>query len=182
MTRQNDAPLAVRAERLTMRAFAAPVTRFFGRSTNRPGVSRYSLAQLAGRRSWGAWGGCACSESNLSRTALVSQDARARPVAQWAAVEAKIRPRCCAKTRAGAPCVMRVVPGKRRCRFHGGLYRGRQGADCRDVRRGEPLRAADGTSDPQTGAVPLANRAATHVLAAREAGRFSWPLSAKRAW
>jgi hypothetical protein len=29
----------------------------------------------------------------------------------------KFRPRCCAKTRAGAPCIMRVVPGKRRCRF-----------------------------------------------------------------
>src|SRR5260221_9849228 len=24
----------------------------------------------------------------------------------------KFRPRCCAKTRAGAPCIMRVVPGK----------------------------------------------------------------------
>ena len=34
------------------------------------------------------------------------------------------RPRCCAKTRAGAPCIMRVVPGKRRCRFHGGLSTG----------------------------------------------------------
>ena len=32
----------------------------------------------------------------------------------------KFRPRCCAKTRAGVPCIMRVVPGKRRCRFHGG--------------------------------------------------------------
>ncbi len=30
----------------------------------------------------------------------------------------KFRPRCCAKTRAGAPCIMRVVPDKRRCRFH----------------------------------------------------------------
>jgi hypothetical protein len=36
----------------------------------------------------------------------------------------KFRPRCCAKTRAGAPCSMRVVPGKRRCRFHGGLSTG----------------------------------------------------------
>jgi len=34
------------------------------------------------------------------------------------------RPRCCAKTRAAAPCIMRVVPGKRRCRFHGGLSTG----------------------------------------------------------
>jgi hypothetical protein len=36
----------------------------------------------------------------------------------------KFRPRCCAKTRAGAPCFMRVVPGKRRCRFHGGMSTG----------------------------------------------------------
>ena len=48
----------------------------------------------------------------------------------------KFRPRCCAKTRAGVPCIMRVVPGKRRCRFHGGLSTGpriaeRQSADCR---------------------------------------------------
>jgi len=35
----------------------------------------------------------------------------------------KFRPRCCARTRAGAPCIMRVVPGKRRCRFHGGMCR-----------------------------------------------------------
>jgi len=36
----------------------------------------------------------------------------------------KFRPRCCAKTRAGVPCIMRVVPGKRRCRFHGGMSTG----------------------------------------------------------
>ena len=36
----------------------------------------------------------------------------------------KYRPRCSAKTRAGVPCIMRVVPGKQRCRFHGGLSTG----------------------------------------------------------
>src|SRR5258708_27469269 len=36
----------------------------------------------------------------------------------------KFRPRCCAKTRAGVPCITRVVPGKRRCRFHGGMPTG----------------------------------------------------------
>ena len=36
----------------------------------------------------------------------------------------KFRPRCCAKTRAGVPCITRVVPGKRRCRFHGGMSTG----------------------------------------------------------
>jgi len=43
----------------------------------------------------------------------------------------KFRPRCCAKTRAGAPCIMRVVPGKRRCRFHGGLSTGPRTAEGR---------------------------------------------------
>lgn len=34
------------------------------------------------------------------------------------------RPRCGAKTRAGAPCLAPAVPGKRRCRMHGGLSTG----------------------------------------------------------
>lgn len=34
------------------------------------------------------------------------------------------RPRCGARTRAGAPCQCRIVPGKRRCRMHGGLSTG----------------------------------------------------------
>ena len=36
----------------------------------------------------------------------------------------KFQPRCRAKTRAGAPCIMRVVPRKRRCRLHGGKSTG----------------------------------------------------------
>jgi hypothetical protein len=35
------------------------------------------------------------------------------------------RPRCQAKTRAGGACLVRVEPGKARCRFHGGLLAGR---------------------------------------------------------
>jgi hypothetical protein len=34
------------------------------------------------------------------------------------------RPSCGARTRKGAPCLARVVPGKRRCRVHGGLSTG----------------------------------------------------------
>jgi hypothetical protein len=34
------------------------------------------------------------------------------------------RPSCAAQTRKGAPCLARVVPGKRRCRLHGGLATG----------------------------------------------------------
>jgi hypothetical protein len=36
----------------------------------------------------------------------------------------KDRPRCGAKTRAGGSCLVRVEPGKARCRFHGGLSTG----------------------------------------------------------
>jgi hypothetical protein len=69
--------------------------------------------------------GRACSEGTCRETALVSQDARTRPIAHRAAFETQIPTEvCCAKTRAGAPCIMRVVPGKRRCRFHGGLSTG----------------------------------------------------------
>lgn len=33
-------------------------------------------------------------------------------------------PRCGAKTRAGGGCLVRAEPGRRRCRFHGGLSTG----------------------------------------------------------
>jgi hypothetical protein len=36
----------------------------------------------------------------------------------------KRRPACGAKNRRGEPCTVRVEPGKRRCRFHGGLSTG----------------------------------------------------------
>lgn len=36
----------------------------------------------------------------------------------------KSLPECGAKTRRGDPCAMKVVPGKRRCRLHGGLSTG----------------------------------------------------------
>ena len=39
------------------------------------------------------------------------------------------RPRCGAKTRKGVPCLVRVEPGKRRCRFHGGLSTGPRTAE-----------------------------------------------------
>ncbi len=35
-----------------------------------------------------------------------------------------LQPLCGAKTRVGAPCKMRVVEGKKRCRLHGGLSTG----------------------------------------------------------
>ena len=41
------------------------------------------------------------------------------------------RPLCGARTRAGGECRMRVVPGKRRCRLHGGLSTGARTAEGR---------------------------------------------------
>src|SRR6202521_6463985 len=43
----------------------------------------------------------------------------------------KRRPTCGAKNRAGNPCRVRVEPGKRRCRFHGGLSTGPRTAEGR---------------------------------------------------
>lgn len=40
-----------------------------------------------------------------------------------------IQQRCGAKCRNGCACRMRVVPGKRRCRLHGGLSRGPKTAE-----------------------------------------------------
>jgi hypothetical protein len=40
-------PTRHRVGQLTMRAFAAPVTRFFGRSTNRPVISRVTIHAFA---------------------------------------------------------------------------------------------------------------------------------------
>src|SRR5262249_327855 len=57
------------------------------------------------------------SRSNLSRKALVSADARARPIAHRTAVEAQIPTEVLRQDRSRSPCIMRVMPGKRRCRF-----------------------------------------------------------------
>jgi hypothetical protein len=40
--------------------------------------------------------------------------------------------RCGAKTRAGTPCLMKPVGGKRRCRLHGGLSTGPKTAEGRE--------------------------------------------------
>jgi hypothetical protein len=42
-----------------------------------------------------------------------------------------LRPACGAKNRKGQPCAARAIPGKRRCRFHGGLSTGPKTADGR---------------------------------------------------
>lgn len=49
---------------------------------------------------------------------------RPRPAANADTTPKRDRPLCGAKTRAGAPCKARAVPGKRRCRQHGGRSTG----------------------------------------------------------
>jgi hypothetical protein len=53
----------------------------------------------------------------------------------------KDRPRCGARTRKGVPCLVMVEPGKRRCRFHGGLSTGPRTAEGKA--RIEPRNAGD---------------------------------------
>ncbi|OOY26786.1 hypothetical protein BMI90_16410 [Thioclava sp. L04-15] len=48
----------------------------------------------------------------------------AAALARERAREAKRRVRCGAKTRKGHPCKVLSLPGKRRCKFHGGLSTG----------------------------------------------------------
>jgi hypothetical protein len=43
----------------------------------------------------------------------------------------RLQPRCGARTRSGAPCKMRVVAGKTRCRLHGGMSTGPKTAEGR---------------------------------------------------
>ncbi len=44
---------------------------------------------------------------------------------RWARWEHKHRPRCGAKTKKdGQPCRCKVIPGKNRCKWHGGLSTG----------------------------------------------------------
>jgi hypothetical protein len=47
------------------------------------------------------------------------------------ALPRKERPVCGARNRQGKPCAVRVEPGKRRCRFHGGLSTGPRTAEGR---------------------------------------------------
>jgi hypothetical protein len=65
----------------------------------------------------------------------------------------KERPVCGARNRQGKPCAGRVEPGKRRCRFHGGLSTGPRTAEGRariaeaQRRRWRTLRSVETVSD-----------------------------------
>lgn len=60
----------------------------------------------------------------------------------------RMLPQCDAATRRGTRCLMRVVPGKSKCRMHGGLSTGPRTAEGRAAiaesnrRRARPIRTA----------------------------------------
>lgn len=59
------------------------------------------------------------------------------------AAAAKRRLRCGAKTRKGTPCRCKSEPGKRRCKFHGGMSTGAKTAEGRErIREAQRLRWA----------------------------------------
>ena len=55
-----------------------------------------------------------------------------------------LRPECGARTRKGTPCAARCVPGRERCRMHGGLSTGPKSAEGRE-RIAEANRQESGT-------------------------------------
>ena len=94
----------------------------------------------------------------------------------------RYRPRCCAKTRAGAPCIMRVVPGKRRCRFHGGLSTGPRTVEGKariaeaQRRRWRAFRAVTSRHKPRADAEKAAGAGAVcAAVALQEQLRFGIP-------
>ena len=59
-----------------------------------------------------------CATLSCRRLAALGLDNDGNPLPK------RDRPACGARTRAGQPCKSKVVPGKRRCRLHGGLSSG----------------------------------------------------------
>ena len=84
-------------------------------------------------RTWHRLGYVVCPASKLQRTCSRRQCGIGADCRQLRALglagnrmplPQKKRPLCGARNRRGKPCAVRVEPGKRRCRFHGGLSTG----------------------------------------------------------
>ncbi len=88
------------------------------RITKALGLSAFSEA-LRARAAWA---------ESLKAEQRARDAAIAAKLAKWqrarAEAAAKRRVRCGAKTRNGTPCRAKSVPGKRRCKFHGGMSTG----------------------------------------------------------
>ena len=81
------------------------------------------------------WFGCpgnrrrTCSDPDCAIGAKCKRMAALGLAGDGSPLRRKDRPRCGARTRKGDPCLVRVEPGKRRCRFHGGLSTGPRTAE-----------------------------------------------------
>jgi hypothetical protein len=81
------------------------------------------------------WFGCPAKGQRTCSDPECGIGAKCKPMAELGLagdgtpLRRKERPRCCARTRKGVPCLVRVEPGKRRCRFHGGLSTGPRTAE-----------------------------------------------------
>lgn len=65
-----------------------------------------------------------CSDSDCAFGARCKRMAELGLAGDASPLPRRDRPNCGARTRKGAPCLARAVPGKRRCRMHGGLSTG----------------------------------------------------------
>ena len=96
------------------------------------GPPPHSLISRQAWREWHLYGWIACPADKR----LACKDRACGLGASCRAMEAiglagdgsplprRARPMCGARNRQGKPCAVRVEPGKRRCRFHGGLSTG----------------------------------------------------------
>jgi hypothetical protein len=71
----------------------------------------------------------ACNDPNCGAGAVCRLAAELGLFGDGYPMPRKMRPVCGAKTRADGRCQMRVEPGKRRCRLHGGLSTGPKTAE-----------------------------------------------------
>lgn len=69
-------------------------------------------------------------EMDASEQAFIAKVARL--VARCDAAKARHRVRCGAMTRKGTPCLCQSEPGKRRCKFHGGMSTGARAPEGRE--------------------------------------------------
>lgn len=83
-----------------------------------------------------------CYEDQCSRMSSIGLDISGNPLPE------NNRPKCGARTRSGGVCAVPVVPGKQRCRAHGGLSTGPKTEAGRErIRSAQKRRWADSRPD-----------------------------------
>jgi len=115
----------------TKKHFTAEIERFEQRiAALRVKLQGVRLARLcpatAHRSNRGKRACFGCKKDGCFRFRQLGLDDEGSPLAE------DQRPACGAKTKTGAPCDVPVVPGKRRCRMHGGLSTGPKSEEGRE--------------------------------------------------